>query len=1093
MRRITFLFCIMFSISLTMSAQSSLSDTERELQQAASVQTSESQVPIQDLVARYENLGNQINSIKDHFTANELQRLRGHLNSAYRGALAAIIPNAGATETFPVVVGDFFYDPTDGTNGGPGGDCSTTSSGDLGDYPNCGCTTVTTLTGTDLSVEFLSFNIFGNFDVLNIYDGPDTSSPQIYDSNLNTNTDTLAGLIAANGSAVFDSTSDALTFEFSATAVVNTCGWEVEVIAGGGGGGGACAMPLLEVNQDVEDTCMAFVTQTDLAQSYIAVEPQSAGAGIKFTAGTPPDGLDVTLSLWDALPNAGGTMLATGTTTGTTDEWVDVFWDPVVTLTPGDTYFITIEGDAALPCVAGSTGDPYAGGDTYANTGYTQFPGFDYTFRTYSCGSTPPPMSGLAYGPENVNGDYGSFDLMAPTNFTVIGPNSGTVNFEGAGAADPANPGTAYAIDNVGDAWSVDLVTGVYTSLGNVGLADITGLEFDPLSGTLYAITSLNLHTVDIGALSTALVGPLGTAGGAGIAVSFAIDGAGVGYVFDIVDDNMYSVDLGTGAATLLGAAGFDGNFGQGMFYDGASDTVFLSAFNATVFESQLRSLDTASGATTLVDGILSGALAQVAWATTENAPPVDNDDCANATAVACGETVLGDTSDNTDQGGNNDSLDEWFKFTGTGASQFVTVSLCDGGTSYDSRLTVYDSCGGTEIVTNDDSCGLQSEVSFVSDGTTTYYIAVEGFNAAANGAFSLAITCTDVAENDECADAIAMSCGETVIGSTEFATIDSGATDCGVGITSPGVWYTFTDTTGLLTNYTVSLCDGGTAYDSKLTVYSGTDCAALTCVGDNDDSCGLQSEVAFQGDGSTTYYILVHGFGGATGEFSLNLTCEGVPPPNDMIANSIDVDQIGFPYTDPNVAMPFATTEAGTPAGCDNAGVKGVWYNFVPEGNGTATATIITPAGPSSVTFYTAPNETAVETDLVHINSQMNQCVAGVQATINTTAGQAYYVYVANHGGATDIMIDGVNLGADDNTIEGFGFYPNPANETINLTAADTIESIELFSIIGQRVMSQTINATSTELNVSDLSTGTYLMKVIVNGQLGVYKVIKE
>ncbi|MEL6812768.1 MAG: hypothetical protein AAFP76_15680 [Bacteroidota bacterium] len=163
----------------------------------------------------------------------------GPSSSGHVRSMADIIPTAGATETFAVVPGDFFYDPSDGTTGGPGGDCTTTSSGNTGDYPNCGCVTTTTLTGTDLEVEFLSFRVFGTFDFLNIYDGPDTASPQIYDSNLNTETDTLAGMIAANGSAVFTSTSGALTFEFSATAVVNTCGWEVEVLSGGGGGGGS--------------------------------------------------------------------------------------------------------------------------------------------------------------------------------------------------------------------------------------------------------------------------------------------------------------------------------------------------------------------------------------------------------------------------------------------------------------------------------------------------------------------------------------------------------------------------------------------------------------------------------------------------------------------------------------------------------------------------------------------------------------------------------------------------------------------------------------------------------------------------------------
>ncbi len=161
----------------------------------------------------------------------------GNANTG-RAMMANIIPTAGATETFAADTGDFFYDPSDGSTGGPGGDCTTTSSGNTGDYPNCDCFTTTTLTGANLEVEFLEFRVFGMFDFLRIYDGPDTSSPQLYDSNLNNDTDTLAGMIAANGSAVFTSTSDALTFEFFATAVVNTCGWEVEVLSGGGGGGG---------------------------------------------------------------------------------------------------------------------------------------------------------------------------------------------------------------------------------------------------------------------------------------------------------------------------------------------------------------------------------------------------------------------------------------------------------------------------------------------------------------------------------------------------------------------------------------------------------------------------------------------------------------------------------------------------------------------------------------------------------------------------------------------------------------------------------------------------------------------------------------
>ena len=290
-------------------------------------------------------------------------------------------------------------------------------------------------------------------------------------------------------------------------------------------------------------------------------------------------------------------------------------------------------------------------------------------------------------------------------------------------------------------------------------------------------------------------------------------------------------------------------------------------------------------------------------------------------------------------------------------------------------------------------------------------------------------------------------------------------------------------------------MCNGTTNYDAKLSVYTG-DCGAppLTCVVGNDDTCGLQSEVSFRSNGATTFYILVHGFGSSVGNFEIEMICTPVPPPNDMIVNSIDVDQIGFPYTDPSVAMSAATTEAGgTPVDCDNAGVKGVWYNFVSEGDGTATASITSPAGFSSVTFYTAPNENAVETDLVLVDWFENQCLPSVVASIPTVAGQAYYVYVANHGGITDIVIDGTNLGVVSNTIAGFTYYPNPTEGTLNLSSVENIENVAIYNMLGQKVVDQNVNATTSELNVSALSTGAYLMKVSVNGQIGTYKILKK
>jgi hypothetical protein len=401
------------------------------------------------------------------------------------------------------------------------------------------------------------------------------------------------------------------------------------------------------------------------------------------------------------------------------------------------------------------------------------------------------------------------------------------------------------------------------------------------------------------------------------------------------------------------------------------------------------------------------------------------------------------------------------------------------------------------QIVENDDGVGCSgftSELTFTGDGSSTYYIAVDGFNGA-SGAFDLTITCSLAPSNDECSNAIAVNCGDTVSGTTVNATIDTAVAPlCDTGVTSPGVWYELVDNSGLPGSITITMCNGTTDYDAKLSVYTG-DCGAppLTCVVGNDDTCGLQSEVTFASDGNTTYLILVHGFGGATGNFELDIQCTLTPPPNDDIANSIDIDEIGCPYTDPAVAMPAATVEGGNPQDCNIDGANGVWYNITPIADGEVTATVVTPAGATFVNFFTAPDENANVTDLVLVDWWDNQCAPSTSTTIPVVAGQAYYIFIVNSGGVTDIVIDCDILGVDDNAIAGFSFYPNPANEVLNLNAVDIIENVAVFNMLGQKVLDQTIEATNSQLNISNLATGTYVMKVTVNGQVGTYKLVKE
>ncbi len=131
---------------------------------------------------------------------------------------------------------------------------------------------------------------------------------------------------------------------------------------------------------------------------------------------------------------------------------------------------------------------------------------------------------------------------------------------------------------------------------------------------------------------------------------------------------------------------------------------------------------------------------------------------------------------------------------------------------------------------------------------------------------------------NDLCDNAVGITAPQIIAGTTTAATLDdtSAAGFCGTGVTSPGVWYNLTPaTSGHLTTTTCGP-NGSNNYDTKIHVFRGT-CAAPVCVGGNDDSfdvgcTSLASKLTVPVTAGTTYRVLVSGFGGATGDFTLDV-----------------------------------------------------------------------------------------------------------------------------------------------------------------------------------------------------------------------------
>ncbi len=113
-------------------------------------------------------------------------------------------------------------------------------------------------------------------------------------------------------------------------------------------------------------------------------------------------------------------------------------------------------------------------------------------------------------------------------------------------------------------------------------------------------------------------------------------------------------------------------------------------------------------------------------------------------------------------------------------------------------------------------------------------------------------------------------------------------------------------------------------------------------------------------------------------------------------------------------------------------------------------------------------------------------------------TAGSTLYVRTFENGnnsfGEFNICAWDPSISAiSQNTIKGFSYYPNPASNKLNLTALNTIEEVNIYNLMGQKVMTFMPNSLNVTLDISKLNKGVYLVKTQVDGEFMAFKLMKK
>ncbi|WP_310396415.1 reprolysin-like metallopeptidase [Hymenobacter sp.] len=333
-----------------------------------------------------------------------------------------------------------------------------------------------------------------------------------------------------------------------------------------------------------------------------------------------------------------------------------------------------------------------------------------------------------------------------------------------------------------------------------------------------------------------------------------------------------------------------------------------------------------------------------------------------------------------------------------------------------------------------------------VPAGATSGLIAV----TALGGVGTSLVPFTVPPPNDQCAAAIALACGQTVTGSTEDATaVGDPFGSCNTSVDGGGVFYAIT---GTGTNITVSTCNSGTNFDTKLFVYSGA-CGTYTCVRGNDDvSCSANSTssaVTFSSVAGTVYRIFVSGFEGETGSFALSATCA---PPAPVVAS-----------------LSPASGAAGTLVtltGTDFTGATALALNGV------------------AVPGFTVVNATTITFTVPGGATTGNVVVTTSGGASPAAAGNLFTVLV-------------VTATAAANRSE-FSVWPNPVAGKgllrVTLATPAAQANLALRNVLGQLVSTRAFRGSTTELSTAGLATGTYLLSVQVAGRApSVQRVVVE
>ena len=115
------------------------------------------------------------------------------------------------------------------------------------------------------------------------------------------------------------------------------------------------------------------------------------------------------------------------------------------------------------------------------------------------------------------------------------------------------------------------------------------------------------------------------------------------------------------------------------------------------------------------------------------------------------------------------------------------------------------------------------------------------------------------------------------------------------------------------------------------------------------------------------------------------------------------------------------------------------------------------------------------------------------------STAGVYYFGFNAyTPAGNYRLYLDDINIteetaGINDNEISNIKYFPNPVNGNLTINAANPIDNVTVYNLLGQKVMQVQSRSTTVVLDMSSFPMGTYVLKANAAESVSTFKVVKN